>query len=103
MFRVQLSVTAENTFYSKFPVEGGRPFKVGIVQGTTDSTVTVREYDVDGTTVIDTQTMTSSKIIDTQTMTSSKIIDTADGALYDVGVATGNFGSGTCLITVRQL
>ena len=92
MIRVSLSVTAENTFSSKFPVEGGRPFKVGIVQGTTDSTVTVREYDVDGTTVIDTQTLTS-----------SKIIDTADGALYDVGVATGNFGSGTCLITVRQL
>lgn len=92
MIRVSLSVTAENTFSSKFPVEGGRPFKVGIVQGTTGSTVTVREYDVDGTTVIDTQTLTS-----------SKIIDTADGALYDVGVATGNFGSGTCLITVRQL
>ena len=69
-----------------------KPFKVGIVQGATDSTVTVREYDVDGTTVIDTQTMTA-----------SKIIDTADGALYDVGVATGDFGSGTCLITVRQM
>ena len=92
MIRVSLSVTAQNTFSSKFLVEGGKPFKVGIVQGTTDSTVTVREYDVDGTTVIDTQTMTA-----------SKIIDTTDGAYYDVGVATGNFGSGTCLITVRQM
>ena len=92
MIRVSLSVTAQNTFSSKFLVEGGKPFKVGIVQGTTDSTVTVREYDVDGTTVIDTQTMTA-----------SKIIDTADGSLYDVGVATGDFGSGTCLITVRQM
>ena len=92
MLRAQLSVTAENTFSSKFPVEGGKPFKVGIVQGATDSTVTVREYDTDGTTVIDTQTMTA-----------SKIVDTADGAYYDVGVATGDFGSGTCLITVRQM
>ena len=92
MIRVSLSVTAQNTFSPKFLVEGGKPFKVSIVQGTTDSTVTVREYDVDGTTVIDTQTMTA-----------SKIIDTADGAYYDVGVATGDFGSGTCLITVRQM
>lgn len=92
MVRTQLSVTVQNTFSSKFLIEGGKPFKVGIVQGATDSTVTVREYDVDGTTVIDTQTMTT-----------SKIIDTADGALYDVGVATGDFGSGTCLITVRQM
>lgn len=91
MIRTQLSVTAEDTFSDKFRVEGGRPFKVGIVQGITDSTVTIREYDVDGTTVIDTQTMTT-----------SKIVDTADGALYDVGVATGAYGSGTCLITVRQ-
>lgn len=92
MIRVSLSVTAQNTFSAKFPVEGGgRPFKVGIVQGTTDSTVTVREYDVDGTTVIDTHEITE-----------SQIVETTDGALYDVGVATGDFGSGTCLITVRQ-
>lgn len=91
MVRVQLSVTVENTFSSKFLIEGGRPFKVGIVQGTTDSTVTVREYDVDGTTVIDSQEITE-----------SQIIETTDGAYYDVGVATGDFGSGTCLITARQ-
>lgn len=91
MIRVSLSVTAQNTWSSKFPVEGGRPFKVGVVQGTTDSTVTVREYDVDGTTVIDTHEITE-----------SQIVETTDGALYDVGVATGDFGSGTCLITVRQ-
>lgn len=92
MVRVQLSVTAQNTFSSKFLIEGGKPFKVGVIQGTTDSTIILREYDVDGTTVIDTQKFAS-----------SKIIDTADGALYDVGVATGDFGSGTCLITVRQM
>lgn len=91
MVRVQLSVTAQNTWSSKFPVEGGRPFKVGVVQGTTDSTVTLREYDVDGTTVIDSQDITE-----------SQIVDTTDGAQYDIGVATGNYGAGTCLITVRQ-
>ena len=95
MVRAQLSVTAQNTWYStangKIKIEGGRPFKVGIVQGDTDSTVTVREYDVDGTTVIDSQQITE-----------SQIIETTDGALYDIGVATGDFGSGTCLITVRQ-
>ena len=91
MVRTQLSVTAQNTFSAKFKIEGGMPFKVGIVQGTADSTVTLREYDTDNTTVIDTQTMVE-----------SQIIETADGSYYDVGVATGDFGSGTCLITVRQ-
>lgn len=91
MVRVQLSVTAEDTWTSKFRVEGGKPLKVGIVQGDTDSTVTLFEYDVDGTTVIDTQTMTE-----------SQIVEVVDGALVEVGVATGGYGSGTCLVTVRQ-
>ena len=95
MIRAQLSVSAENTWYStangKIRIEGGRPFKVGIVQGSVDSTVTVREYDVDGTT-----------LIDSQEMTESQIVETTDGAYYDFGVATGGFGTGACLITVRQ-
>lgn len=96
MTRAQLTISAQNTWYStangKIKIEGGRPFKVCIVQGSADSTVTLREYDVDGTT-----------LIDSQTMTESQIVESVDGAQYDFGVATGDFGTGAVLVTVRQM
>lgn len=96
--RVQLSVTAQNTWSAKFQLQGddgnisARRAQVSIVQGTTESTVTLRRYDpADGSTVIQSLDMTE-----------GQIVEVVVAGLYDVGVATGNFGTGTCLITVEQ-
>lgn len=96
--RVQLSVSAQNTWSSKFQLQGDdgamgqRRAQISIVQGSADSTVSLRRYDpADNTTVIQTLTMTK-----------GQTVEVAVTGMYDIGVATGAFGTGACLITVEQ-
>jgi len=93
-----LPVSAQNTWSTKFQLQGddghlpGRRALVSIVQGTENSTVTLRRYGADGTTVISTQTFTAS----------TNVVEIPVQGLYDVGVATGGFGTGAITITVEQ-
>ena len=96
--RVQKSITAQNQWSNKFTLVGDdgaigiRRALISIVQGTADSTVSIRRYDpADGTTVISV----------TKTTKSSAVEVPVEG-VYDFGVATGDFGTGACLVTVEQ-
>jgi len=95
----QISVSAENTWSEKFNLSGDTdgftPARRALVSqyGGADNTITIRRYSpADGTTII-------SAIEITDSMTDLSI--PVEG-LYDIGIATGNFGSGPCLITVEQ-
>lgn len=96
--RVQLSAAEQNTWSAKFQLQGddavmgARRAQVSIVQGSADSTVTLRRYDPDAPTVV----------IQALTMTKGQVVEVVVNGLYDIGVATGGFGTGACLITVEQ-
>ena len=97
--RVQKNITAQNQWSDKFRLLGDdgalgiRRALISIVQGTAESTVSIRRYDpADGTTVI-------SVIQVTDPATALEI--PVEG-IYDFGVATGDFGTGACLVTVEQ-
>lgn len=92
-----LAVSAENTWSAKFALGGdytlGRETSRALICATSDaSIVTLRRYSADGTTVIASLTLDS-------VMTAVEIPATG---IYDVGVATGNYGGAALTITVEQ-
>ena len=97
--RVQKNITAENQWSDKFKLVGDdgaigiRRALVSIVQGTVESTVSIRRYDpADGTTVISVIQVTDP----------ATALEVPVEGVYDFGVATGDFGTGACLVTVEQ-
>lgn len=92
---MSLAVSAENTFSAKFTLNGDGAgwARRALVCATSDaSTVTLRRYASDGTTVIASLDLDS-------VMTDVSVPVTGT---YDVGVATGNYGSTPLVITVEQ-
>ena len=94
--QVSLPVTAQNTWSPKFELLGDRhapisPARalISIVQGSANSTVTLRRY-------------SGSTVIQSLTMTAGQVLEVPVTPMYDIGVATGGFGTGAILITVEQ-
>lgn len=97
--RVQKNITAENQWSDKFKLVGDdgaigiRRALISTLQGTADSTVSIRRYDpADGTTVISVTKVTEPAMA----------LEVPVEGIYDFGVATGDFGTGACLVTVEQ-
>ena len=97
--RVQKNITAQNQWSEKFMLIGDdgamgvRRALVSILQRTAESTVSIRRYDpADGTTVI----------FVIKTTDPATALEVPVTGIYDVGVATGDFGTGACLVTVEQ-
>ena len=93
--QVSLAVSAQNTWSDKFELLGDRhaqtsPARCLVCANRGDSTVTLRRYS--GNTVISSLDMDS-------TMTAVEVPATG---MYDVGVATGNYGGTALTITVEQ-
>lgn len=93
---VSLPVSAQNTWSPKFELLGDKhsptsPARalISIVQGSANSTVTLRRY-------------SGSTVIQSLTMTAGQVLEVPVTGMYDIGVATGGFGTGACLITVEQ-
>lgn len=96
---VQQAVSAEDTWSDPFELRGDSHNRgqraralLQIVQGSVASTVSLRRYGTDGTTVTSTQTFTDTY----------NAIEVPVTGIYDVGVATGGFGTGAITITVEQ-
>ena len=94
--KVSLPVSAQNTWSAQFELLGdahyaGKPARalVSVVQGTADSTVTLRRY-------------SGSTVIQSLTMTKGQVVEVPVTGMYDIGVATGAFGTGEITITVEQ-
>ena len=90
-----LSVSAENTFSSKFYLSGdgaGWPRRAIVCSTSSASKVTIRRYGADGVTVI------ASLVLDS-VMAS---VEVPVGGMYDVGVAAGSYGGTAMTITVEQ-
>lgn len=97
--RIQKSITTQNQWSDKFKLVGDdgaigiRRALISIVQGTAESTVSIRRYDpADGTTVISVIQVTDP----------ATALEVPVEGTYDFGVATGDFGTGACLVTVEQ-
>ena len=93
---VSKSVTAADQWSSIVQLQGDDAVISGrsaIVQmyGGSGNTVSIRKYAADKTTIIDSMTIIKSQEL--------RIPVTG---YYDFGIASGNFGSGPCLITVEQ-
>lgn len=93
------AITAQNQWSDKFELRGDSHNRgqraralLQIVQGSVASTVSLRRYGTDGTTVTSTQTFTDTY----------NAIEVPVTGIYDVGVATGGFGTGAITITVEQ-
>lgn len=96
--RVQKNITAENQWSDKFKLVGDdgaigiRRALISIVQGTAESTVSIRRYDpADGTTIISVVQVTDP----------ATVLEIPVEGIYDFGVAAGDFGTGACLVTVE--
>ena len=93
-----LEVSAQNTFSAKFTLVGDYALsrheqrRALICATRDDSAVTLRRYGADGTTVIASLDLGS-------VMESVEVPVTG---LYDIGVATGNYGAAAVTITVEQ-
>lgn len=95
--REYLAVSAQNTWSPKFELLGDRHFGglpgralLSIVQGSVASTVSLRRYDLDGA------------VIQITTYTAGAVIEVPVTGKYDVGVATGGFGTGAITVVVEQ-
>jgi len=91
-----LAVSAQNTWSTKFQLQGDDghlPGRRALICSTRDdSTVTLRRYGADGTTVIASIDMGS--VMET--------VEVPVQGIYDIGVATGNYGAAEVTITVEQ-
>ena len=83
-----LSVSAENTWSDKFDLNG----RALVCATSDDSTVTLRRYDAAGTVVI--------AALDLDSVMAAVEVPVA--GMYDIGVATGNYGGTALTITVEQ-
>jgi hypothetical protein len=95
---IQKAVSAQNTWSDKFELRGDSHSRglrgrclVQIIQGSVNSTVTLRRYGPTGA-VVGTQTFTAA----------TSVVEVPVNGLYDIGVATGGFGTGAITITVEQ-
>ena len=89
------SISAEDQWSDVFYLAGdgaGWARRALICATSSDSTVTLRRYASDGTTVL--------ASIDLDSAMST--IETPVPGMYDVGVATGNYGGTALTITVEQ-
>ena len=87
----QATITAQNTFTDWAALRGNADISVS---GVSDSTVTVQRSFDGGTTIKDIEQFTSDF---------EKVIDAAEqGALYRVGVKTGDYGTDTILAEISQ-
>lgn len=92
------AITAQNQWSDPFELVGDSHNRgqraralLQIVQGTANSTVSLRRYGAAGT-VTSTQAFTATY----------NAIEVPVTGIYDVGVATGAFGTGAITITVEQ-
>ena len=96
--KMQIAVSAQNTFSDKFFLSGSGssfPSRSALVCATrTDAKVTLRRYGADSanTTPLGSIDMTS---------TMEEVSVPVEG-WYDIGVATGNYGADALTITVEQ-
>ena len=91
LIEVQASLTAENTFSAWAPLRGKGDISAS---GISDSTVTVqRSFDA-GATIKDIESFTADfeRTVDTSTQ----------GALYRIGIKTGNYGTDTVVVELSQ-
>ena len=90
-----VTISAENTFSSKFHLAGdgaGWARRCLICATRDDSTVTLRRYAADGTTV--TASLDLGSVMEA--------VEVPVAGTYDVGVATGNYGGTALTVTVEQ-
>jgi len=90
-----VTISAQNTFSDKFSLAGdgaGWTRRALICLTRSDSTVTLRRYAADGVTVIASLTISSVMAA----------VEVPVSGLYDVGVATGNYGGTALTVTVEQ-
>jgi len=87
----QVTITAQNTFTEWAELTGITDISVS---GVSDSTVTVQRTFDAGKTIKDVESFTADF---------EKILETSEqGALYRVGVKTGNYGTDTILAEISQ-
>lgn len=90
------AISAQNTWSDKFELQGDSghiPTRRALICATRDdSTVTLRRYGADGTTVIASLDLGSVM----------EAVEIPVTGLYDIGVATGNYGGTALTITVEQ-
>ena len=90
-----VSVSTENTFSAKFHLAGdgaGWARRCLVCATDPDSTVTLRRYNAAGDTVIASLDLGSVM----------EAVEVPVAGLYDIGVATGNYGGTALTITVEQ-
>lgn len=90
------AITAQNQWSTKFQLQGDDghlPGRRALICATRDdSTVTLRRYGADGTTVI--ASLDLGSVMET--------VEVPVQGIYDIGVATGNYGAAAVTITVEQ-